>query len=79
MSLVMLGVDPHKQSHTATALVTGSHQQLATLRVPASPSGYRQLLEWARQFPHHGQRRVAGCWAFRHPRSQRELSQSPDP
>ena len=51
MSLVMLGVDPHKQSHTATALVTGSHQQLATLRVPASPSGYQQLLEWARQFP----------------------------
>src|SRR4029450_787958 len=51
MSLVMLGVDPHKQSHTTTALVTGSHQQLATLRVPASPSGYRQLLKWARQFP----------------------------
>jgi transposase len=51
MSLVMLGVDPHKQSHTATALVTGSHQQLATLRVPASPSGYRQLLAWARRFP----------------------------
>jgi transposase len=51
MSLVMVGVDPHKQSHTATALVTGSHQQLATLPVPASPSGYRQLLSWARQFP----------------------------
>jgi len=51
MSLVMVGVDPHKESHTATALVTGSHQQLATLRVPASPSGYRQLLEWAGQFP----------------------------
>jgi len=39
MSLVMVGVDPHKQSHTATALVTGSHQQLATLRVPASRLG----------------------------------------
>jgi transposase len=51
MSLIILGVDPHKQSHTATALATGSHQQLATLRVPASPSGYRQLLGWARQFP----------------------------
>jgi hypothetical protein len=51
MSLVMLGVDPHKQSHTATPLVTGSHQQLASLRVPASASGYRQLLEWACRFP----------------------------
>ena len=51
MSLVILGVDPHKQSHTATALVVGSHQQLASLQVPASQSGYRQLLAWARQFP----------------------------
>ena len=51
MSLVMVGVDPHKQSHTATALVARSHQQLASLRVPASPSGYQQLLDWARQFP----------------------------
>ena len=51
MSLVMVGVDPHKQSHTATALVARSHQQLASLRVPASPSGYQPLLDWARQFP----------------------------
>jgi len=51
MPLVVLGVDPHKQSHTATALVAGSHQQLASLRIPASPAGYRQLLAWARQFP----------------------------
>jgi hypothetical protein len=51
MPLVLLGVAPHQQSHTATALVTGSHQQLATLRVPASASGNRQRLEWARQVP----------------------------
>jgi transposase len=51
MPLVVLGVDPHKQSHTATALVVGSHQQLTSLRVPASPAGYQQLLSWARQFP----------------------------
>jgi transposase len=58
---LVLGVDPPNQSHTATALVAGSHQQLATLRVPASPAGYRQLLSWARQFP---QRR----WAVEHAR-----------
>ena len=51
MPLVVLGVDPHKQSHTATALVAGSQQQLASLRIPASPAGYQQLLRWARQFP----------------------------
>jgi transposase len=51
MPLVVLGVDPHKQTHTATALAVGSHQQLASLRVPASTVGYQQLLGWARQFP----------------------------
>ena len=51
MSLVVLGVDPHKQSHTATALAAGSQQQLGSLRIPASTTGYEQLLGWARQFP----------------------------
>jgi transposase len=51
MPLVVLGVDPHKQSHTATALVVGSQQQLASLRIPATTVGYQQLLSWARQFP----------------------------
>jgi hypothetical protein len=41
MALVVLGVDPPQQSHTATALVAGSHQQLATLGVPASLADYR--------------------------------------
>ena len=68
MSLVVLGVDPHKQSHTASALVAGSHQQLATLRVPASPSGYRQLLKWARQFRSGaGRSRTPAGWAATSP------------
>jgi transposase len=79
MPVVVLGVDPHKQSHTATALVAGSHQQLASLRVPASPAGYRQLLRWARQFP---QRRWAienayglGCHLTRWLLARRETVQ----
>jgi transposase len=51
MSLVVLGVDPHKQSHTGTALTAGSQQPLGSLRIPASPTGNEQLLGWARQFP----------------------------
>jgi hypothetical protein len=51
MSLVVLGVDPHKQSHTATALAAGSQQQLGSVRIPASTTGYQQLLGWAPQFP----------------------------
>jgi transposase len=51
MSLVVLGVDPHKQSHTAAALAAGSQHQLGSLRIPASTTGYVQLVGWARQFP----------------------------
>jgi transposase len=51
MSLVVLGVDPHKQSHMATALAAGSQHQLGSLRIPASTTGYVQLVGWARQFP----------------------------
>jgi hypothetical protein len=79
MSLVVLGVDPHKQSHTATALAAGSHQQLGSLRIPASPIGYGQLLGWARQFPQRrwaienarglGCHLTSGCW-FRVRRSR---------
>jgi transposase len=51
MPSVVIGVDPHKQSHTATALAVGSHTQLGSIRVPASVDGYEQLLAWAAQFP----------------------------
>jgi hypothetical protein len=37
---VVIAVDPHKASWTAAA-VTASLQPVATLRVPASPAGYR--------------------------------------
>jgi hypothetical protein len=39
MSLVVLGVDPHKQSHTATALAARAQQPLGSVRIPASPTG----------------------------------------
>jgi transposase len=37
--------------HTATALAAGSQHQLGSLRIPASTTGYGQLLGWAQQFP----------------------------
>ena len=43
---MIIGVDPHKTSHTATATNTA----VGSLRVDASVAGYRQLLRWARQF-----------------------------
>jgi transposase len=52
---VMIGVDPHKASHTAAAL--DEHGQLLDRqRIPASVDGYRALRGWAAQWPHR-------CWA----------------
>lgn len=48
--MVVIGVDPHKRTHTASAIEPGSHRLLATVQVDASLAGYRRLLRWARCF-----------------------------
>ena len=50
MAAVMIGVDPHKGSHTAFAL-DASEKRLGQVRVPASIRQVDGLLEWARQWP----------------------------
>jgi transposase len=54
--MVTIGVDPHKQTHTAAA-VNELGVQVACRTAPARPTGNGQLLEWARAL---GQERV---WA----------------
>jgi len=52
---VLIGVDPHKASHTAAAL--DDHGRLLDQRrIPATLDGYRQLRQWAGRWPHR-------CWA----------------
>jgi transposase len=52
---VMIGVDPHKASHTAAAL--DEHGRLLDRkRIPATLDGYRTLRGWAAQWPDR-------CWA----------------
>jgi transposase len=46
---VMIGVDPHKGSHTAVA-IDGGEDELAKLKVRASRRQLDQLLEWAARF-----------------------------
>jgi transposase len=46
---VVIGVDPHKRSHTA-AVVAGQ-QVVDQLRVPATRSGIQQLQRWSSQWP----------------------------
>ncbi|MDE0370185.1 MAG: transposase [bacterium] len=53
---MIIGVDQHKGSHTATAVDAATNAAVSSVRVDATIGGYRQLLRWARQF---GDRRWA--------------------
>ena len=50
MAVVMIGVDPHKGSHTAAAL-SAAEEQLGELRVRASAEQVQRLLAWAAAWP----------------------------
>lgn len=45
--MIIIGVDPHKASHTATALETATSTELGTLRIEATLADYQRLLAWA--------------------------------
>lgn len=48
---MIIGVDPHKGSHTATAVSPITNAPASSLRVDATLAGYRQLLRWGKAFP----------------------------
>jgi transposase len=50
MTAVMIGIDPHKGSHTAVA-ITAAERPLAELQVRASANQTGQLLAWAQAWP----------------------------
>jgi transposase len=50
MAAVMIGVDPHKASHTAAA-IGQDEEPLGQVRVPASVSQTGQLVAWAASWP----------------------------
>src|SRR6266516_2880589 len=50
MTMVMIGVDPHKASHTAVA-IGAAEQSLGQLRVRASAVQAERLLGWAQAWP----------------------------
>ena len=53
---VVIGVDPHKTTHTAAALNAGTNETIETIRIEATLSEYRRLLAWAKRFTER-------CWA----------------
>jgi transposase len=50
VTAVMIGVDPHKGSHTAVA-IGAAEEPLGRLRVRASASQAQRLVEWAAKWP----------------------------
>jgi len=46
--VIVIGIDPHKQTHTAVAVDAATGRVLAELTVPARTPGFQRLLAWAR-------------------------------
>lgn len=46
--MIVVGVDCHKQTHTAVAVSAPIGELTGELTVPARPAGHRQLRDWAR-------------------------------
>ncbi|SEH69652.1 Transposase [Mycolicibacterium rutilum] len=49
--MIVIGVDPHKSTHTATALDPSTNSDLGSLRIEASVADYERLIGWAKVWP----------------------------
>ncbi|MBI4943375.1 MAG: IS110 family transposase [Actinobacteria bacterium] len=48
--MIFIGVDPHKRTHTASAVDAATNAVVATVQIDASLAGYRQLVRWSARF-----------------------------
>lgn len=48
---ILIGVDPHKSTHTVAAVDPLTNQQVASLRIDAMLVDYKRVLKWAAQWP----------------------------
>lgn len=44
--MLVVGIDPHKSSHTAAALDTATGEALGEITIASTPKGYRELATW---------------------------------
>jgi transposase len=49
--MMLIGIDPHKSTRTATAIAPDANHEVASIRIDATLGEYRRLLTWARQWP----------------------------
>ena len=63
---MIIGIDPHKMSHTANAVDPATNTTAASLRIDASLARYRELMRWAKQFPDRRWAVENARWLGRH-------------
>lgn len=49
--MIVIGIDPHKSTHTATALDSATNTDLGSIRIDASVIEYKRLIVWAKAWP----------------------------
>jgi transposase len=49
--MMLIGIDPHKSTHTATAVESDTNREVASIRIDATLREYRRMLSWASQWP----------------------------
>ncbi|WP_186626556.1 IS110 family transposase [Rhodococcus sp. BP22] len=49
--MIVIGVDPHKETHTATAVDEVTNTNLGSIRIRSTLEDYARLLVWAQQWP----------------------------
>jgi transposase len=49
--MMLIGIDPHKSTHTATAVEPDTNREVASIRIDATVREYRRMLTWALRWP----------------------------
>ncbi|WP_067681853.1 IS110 family transposase [Nocardia miyunensis] len=49
--MIVIGIDPHKRTHTATAVDPVSNADLGSIRIEATLDGYKRLIAWSKSWP----------------------------
>ncbi|MFD8222154.1 hypothetical protein ACFV2U_53150 [Streptomyces sp. NPDC059697] len=47
--MMLIGIDPHKSTHTATAVDPETNRDLASIRIDVTLQEYQRMLDWACQ------------------------------
>ncbi|MGH3096452.1 MAG: IS110 family transposase [Streptosporangiales bacterium] len=50
IAMMVIGIDPHKSTHTATAVDPRTNRATSSVRIQATLGDYRRMLAWGRKF-----------------------------